>query len=282
MLIYDFSQALYGGVYSLKKNSEINKENFRAYLLCAIIKVHLKFNKEHGKDIVLALDGPSWRKDVFSYYKHKRKKKREDEDVDWNNVFEIFEEIIQEFKENLPYKIIKVDGAEGDDILAILSKLSKQNVILVGVDKDYEQLQMFDHIKQYNPIKETFMEFQKQDIPYNLFSLISRGDTSDGICSIINPNDCFAKNIRQKPLREVYIKEAFEAAKKGNLENFLGKNVYKRFEENRQLIDFRYIPEEIQKKVVDKYINYPKKKNNLVQYIIDNNLNQFTSDVMKL
>lgn len=282
MIIYDFSQALYGGVYSLKKNSEINKENLRVYLLSAVLKIHLKFKKEHGKDIVLALDSTSWRKTVFSNYKHKRKKKREDEEIDWNAVFVIFEEIIQEFEEHLPYKIIKVDGCEGDDLVFVLSKFCEGTVVIVGIDKDYEQLQMFDHIKQYNPIKEIFMKFDKKETAYNLFSLICRGDTSDGICSIINPDDCFVKNIRQKPLREVYIKEAFEAAKKGELKEFLGEKVYKRFEENRQLIDARYIPKDIQEKVVDKYINYPKKKNNLIHYLVEHNLKQFTEDAMKL
>lgn len=282
MIIYDFSQALYGGVYSLQKNSEINKENLRIYLLSAVIKIHLKFNKEHGKNIVLALDSTSWRKTVFSNYKHKRKKKREDEDINWNEVFAMFDEIIKEFEENLPYKIIKIDGCEGDDLVAVLSKFSKENVVIVGIDKDYEQLQLQNHIKQYNPIKEIFIKFEKDETAYNLFSLICRGDTSDGICSIINQDDCFVKNIRQKPLREVYIKEAFEAAKKGELKEFLGEKVYKRFEENRELIDFRYIPKDIQEKVVDKYINYPKKKNNLIHYLVEHNLKQFTEDVMKL
>lgn len=283
MLIYDFSQALYGSVYSLMSHEgEITKEGLRIKLLDSVIKVHQRFKNEHGKDIVLALDSVSWRKKIFSLYKHKRKKKREEEKINWDDVFVMFDSIIEEFDKYLPYKIIKVDGCEGDDVIAILSKYIKDDVLIVGVDKDYQQLHLNENVKQYNPLKNSFIEFEKEDIPYNLFKMICRGDDSDGICSIINSDDCFAKNIRQKPLKEVYIKDAFNAAKQNELKEFLGKTYYKRFEQNRTLIDFRFIPEDLRKKVIDKYINYPKKKSDFYGYIRDFDLKNFTTDVMKL
>ena len=57
------------------------------------------------------------------------------------------------FKENLPYKMIEVYGAEADDIIATLCKhFQDEKIMIVSGDKDFIQLQTYPNVKQYSPI----------------------------------------------------------------------------------------------------------------------------------
>lgn len=275
MIIIDFSQLLFAAVYNemkLEKTKEPTEDGIRVIILNKIQYIRQKFLREYGKETVIAIDNGSWRKDVFEEYKYKRKKNREKDELDWKVINGYFNTIKSEIKENFSYKVIDISGAEGDDIIAVLSRYVKEPVVIVGQDKDYFQLHNKRDLVQYCPIKDVFLEFHAEDIPYNLFSHICRGDSSDGIPSIINQKNCFIKGIRQKPLKETYIKEAFNYTVKGMLEEFLGPENYKRFQENKVLIDFRCIPEDIKGSIISLYDNYEIKPNNAYKYLLEQNL----------
>lgn len=276
MIIMDFSLSLHQNVHILDKlGEEINKENLRIRLLDSILYVSKRFKEDYGNEIIIALDNSSWRKSFFSNYKSKRKEKRKEDKFDWDSIHKYFNEIIEEIKENLPYKVIKVYGAEGDDIVAVLANYFKNTsnyTLIVGPDKDYAQLHRLPNVKQYCPIKNQFLNFENDEIMRILFTHICRGDSSDGIPSILNDKDCFVNGIRQKPLKQVYINEAFEHALKGGLKEFLGSEKFKRFEENKTLIDFRSIPEDLKEKIISGYEKQKHVKNNIYKYIVQNDL----------
>lgn len=275
MIIFDFSQLLYGAVYSdmkLQGTKEPSERGIRIYVLNKIQYLREKFDYEFGEETVIAIDANSWRKEVFSNYKFKRKKTREEDALDWKVINGYFNNIKKELKENFSYKVIDVNGAEGDDIVAILSRRSENPVIIIGQDKDYFQLHNRSDLKQYCPVRNEFISFDVKDITYNLFSHICRGDSSDGIPSILNLSNCFVNGVRQKPLKETYILQAFEYAMKGQVEEFLGPERFARFKENKVLIDFRSIPLHIKSSVLDLYENYETPSNNVYKYLIQQNL----------
>ena len=280
MIILDFSYSLHYNVHKLDKLGEdLTKENFRIGLLNSLLTFVKKFKFDYGTDIVVALDGNSWRRGAFTHYKFKRKEQRKKDKHDWKEIHNFFDEIIDEFKEVLPYKFLRLEGAEGDDIVAVLARYTKEKVIIIGSDKDYMQLQLDDNVYQYCPMKDDFLSEEKKDIPFILFHHIMKGDSSDGIPSVINPSNCFFEGVRQKPLTEIYIAECFEEAKKNNLETFLGEEKYKRFKENKNLIDFRCIPEELQNRIIESFENYGDIKNDMYKYIAEKNIPQFFDEI---
>jgi len=277
MIIFDFSQLLHNAVHSdmkLQGTKEPSERGITIYILNKIQYIRNKFANEFGKETIIAIDSGSWRKDVFPNYKFKRKKTREEDKLDWKIIHSYFNNIKSELKDNFSYKIIDINGAEGDDIVAVLTKNSKEPLVIIGQDKDYFQLHGKRNLKQYCPTKDIFLNFNIEDIPYNLFNHICRGDSSDGIPNILNPSNCFVEGVRQKPLKETYIKEAYSYTIKGQLEEFLGPTVFGRFQENKKLIDFRMIPDEIKEKIIDAYENYEIKPNNVYKYLIEKQLTE--------
>lgn len=91
--------------------------------------------------IVVAVDSRSWRKDLFPAAEYKGTR-TSDNSVDWNNVFNIFEEF-QSILESKGVIVHKVAGAEADDILfgwsTQLNNEGKNCIVWTG-DRDLIQL----------------------------------------------------------------------------------------------------------------------------------------------
>src|SRR5262249_33637548 len=104
-------------------------------------------------------------------------------DLDWPAIFEMVDEIKQEIEFYLPYKMIKVAGAEADDIIAVLTKkYHSQGVLLLANDHDFIQLHRYPGVKQWNPVRQKWIR-EKDPVRY-LQEHIIRGDAGDGIPSI--------------------------------------------------------------------------------------------------
>lgn len=284
MIIFDFSQLLHFSLHSSMKltgSKEPDINTMRIIILNKIQYFRGKFKSEYGEETIIAVDNKTWRKEVFPNYKFKRKKNRDEDLMDWKEIHKIFTTIKEEIIENLPYKVIDVTGAEGDDVIFILTLAYKNEPILIlSVDKDFEQLHINENVKQYNPSFDKSVDYDRSAIVYNLFSHIAHGDSSDGISSIISDSDCFVNAVRQKPLKTAYIQQAFEEAKKGNLEKFLGTKRFARFQENKTLIDCRCVPEFVKTKILEAYSKYEVKPNNIYNYLVDKNLTkQFFQEI---
>ena len=256
----------------LKQNSrmEIDESLLRHMAINSIRSYVSQFRSTYG-EIVIAYDSRNnWRRNVFPYYKVNRKKDRDSSALDWHTIFASFDKIRAELKENFPYRIVDVDCAEADDIIAVLSKRfhSEQKILILSTDKDFLQLQKYDNVSQYSPITKTFIKTNSPE--RYLKEHIIRGDAGDGVPNILSADNIFLIDERQKSVMakklEVWLDQPWE--------EFCTTDTMKRgWSRNVSLIDLTSIPKEIEDNInraYDEAVPQPRKK--LMNYFIENRL----------
>ncbi len=271
MILVDLNQVLLAGLMAQIANHKGKlDESLIRHMVLNIIRNHIKnFRKEYG-EIVLCCDNRKyWRKEFFPFYKASRKKNREKSDLDWHLIFDILAKLKQELKENFPYKVIDVEGAEADDIIGTLVPIyaPHQKVLILSSDGDFLQLQMYgENVKQYNPSQKKFV---KSDNPLlELKEKIIRGDKGDGIPNIFSPSDCFVRDLRQKPITQ----KGIEKYLKENYGDWEDENAKVGFSRNQTLIDLRNIPGDIKEKIINTYEETKPAKGKLLNYFIEHKL----------
>jgi hypothetical protein len=235
------------------------------------IRAQVKNFKSKYPNVIIACDNRHyWRKAEFVFYKSHRKNDREASGLDWNMIFGTMNVIRDELKENFPYKVIDVHMAEADDIIAVLSaRLSPHGpVLILSSDKDFGQLQKYPGVSQYAPGLKRFV---KIDNPTTFIrEHIIKGDRGDGIPNILSPDNCFAAGDRQKPISS---KKLNEWVNKTPEEFCTTEEMLRGYKRNQRLIDFDYIPTDIQTNIVAAYEAAeiaPKQK--LLDYFVANKM----------
>lgn len=272
MILVDLNQVLISGLMVQiggQKNVKI-EEGLIRHLSLNILRSHVKqFGSKYG-EVVLCCDNKKyWRRDYFPFYKAHRKKAREKSDLDWHLIFNILDTIKQELRDYFPYKVIDVDGAEADDVIATLAKeySAKEDVLILSSDGDFLQLQQYKGVQQYNPTQKKFVTSKHPLI--ELKEKIIRGDRGDGIPNILSPSDCFVKEERQKVIREGKMNYFMET----NADSFEDETAKFGYSRNKTLIDLNCIPEELRNSILHTYQNTKgKPKNGLLNYFIEKKL----------
>ena len=275
MILLDFSNIIVGSIMIAHKTSyeeKITEDFIRHLVLNSIRNYRVKYRQKYGEIVICTDCRSSWRKEVFPQYKANRKIKREkqhtQDGMDWSALFKTINDIINEIDTHFPYKVIAVPHAEGDDVIAVLSKNIQENSIIISSDKDFSQLHKFNHIKQYSPIQKKMITTSN---PYKyLKEHIIRGDKGDGVPNILSNDDCIVNGERQKPIT----KKKLAVWMKEDLSNGNGLSV--NWKRNQTLIDFDYIPENISSGILDSY-NKEKLENEMpgqfTNYFVKNRLN---------
>lgn len=272
MILLDTSPVFHSSVAVMARTGEFGSTTELSFLrhlfLNQIRSFRSKFHKNYG-ELVLALDSRSgyWRKELFPFYKAQRKEMREHSLIDWKTVFAHFDIIIQEMRDFFPYKIVQVDKAEADDIIAVLSKEEGKHLI-VSNDKDFRQLHRKD-VSQFLP--GTQKKEQIPDPETFLFEQICRGDKIDGIPNIRSAPDSFVKKVRQKPCTESFITSLLR--NQNQIDSILSDEELQRWKENKKLIDLSEVPDDLKEKIHDAYTNAPVRgRNKLFEYLASRNL----------
>ena len=271
MILVDLNQVLLSGLMAQISNQKGVKldENLVRHLILNILRMHIRnFRKDYG-DVVLCCDNRKyWRKEFFPFYKAGRKKTREKSDLDWHLIFDMLAKFKLELKENFPYKVIDVEGAEADDIIGTLTPrhASQEKILILSSDGDFLQLQKYPNVKQYNPAQKKYVK--SVDPQLELKEKIIRGDKGDGIPNMFSPSDCFVRDLRQKPITkgviEKYLKEDVSDWNETDKANFT---------RNATLIDLSLIPSEIKEKIINTFDEtVPAKRNKLLNYFIEHKL----------
>ena len=271
MILVDLNQVLLSGLMAQISNQKGVKldENLVRHLILNILRMHIRnFRKDYG-DVVLCCDNRKyWRKEFFPFYKAGRKKTREKSDLDWHLIFDMLAKFKLELKENFPYTVIDVEGAEADDIIGTLTPrhASQEKILILSSDGDFLQLQKYPNVKQYNPAQKKYVK--SVDPQLELKEKIIRGDKGDGIPNMFSPSDCFVRDLRQKPITkgviEKYLKEDVSDWNETDKANFT---------RNATLIDLSLIPSEIKEKIINTFDEtVPAKRNKLLNYFIEHKL----------
>ena len=252
MILVDFNQVAISNLMEQIGSSKtpVDESLVRHMILNTIRTYVKKFKAEFGPNIIIACDNKKyWRREIFPYYKANRKKSRESSGHDWNSIFECLNKIRDELREYSPYKVIEVDTAEADDIIAVLSikHSANEKVMILSSDKDFAQLQKYPNVEQYSPILKKFI---KEPLPSaQLKQLVIRGDKSDGIPNILSKDDVFVEGVRQKPITEAKIINWMNQKP----EEFCTEEMLRNYNRNEMLIDLTRIPENLKQNIIDTY-----------------------------
>lgn len=258
------------------KTRDVNENLVRHIVLSNLL--HLKKKFSECDEIVLAADDKNyWRKDLFPYYKAHRKKWREESEYDWNQIFNFLNKIRDEISSVFPYKVIRVNKAEADDVIATLSmhkSVSGEGTIIVSADKDFIQLQNFDKIKQYSPFAKKFLNHSNPS--EFLREHIIQGDKGDGVPNFLSCDDTFVSGKRQKPIT----RDKLEKWLKLEPHLFCDDLMFRNFKRNESIIDLTKIPTDISESILNTYKNYVlPDRSKLFSYFVNNQLNLLLEDL---
>ena len=276
MILVDLNQVLLAGLMAQIANAKNVKleESLIRHMILNIIRSHLKnFRKDYGEVVLCSDNRKYWRKEFFPFYKAGRKKSRKNSDLDWHLIFDMLAKFKVELKENFPYKVIDVEGAEADDIIGTLvpRHIMHEDILIISSDGDFLQLQMYNGrgpytVKQYNPTQKKFLvsENPMEDLKQKIIN----GDKGDGIPNILSPSDTFVREIRQKVMTEAKLNKFMSQ----NYNEYDDENARIGFSRNQTLIDLRNIPDDIQSKIINNYEETVPVKGKLLDYFIANKL----------
>ena len=271
MIIVDLNQVMISNLMMQlgnHTNAQIDEGMVRHMVLNALRSYKTKFSEEYG-ELVIACDNTNyWRKQLFPYYKANRKKNQEKSEVDWKAVFETMNKIRAELKEYFPYKVVDVESAEADDIIATLvSDNVFEKILILSGDKDFIQLHVRPWLKQYDPVRKKWIQ---HDTPERyLLEHVLKGDSGDGIPNVLSSDNCFVVGERQKPLTQKKIDALIELGLDGKFDHSLARN----YARNKQLIDLNMIPEDVKVRILECYNSQESKgRDKMFNYFIANKL----------
>jgi len=268
MILIDYSQVSLAAILTFQrelKGNEAEVKNLIRHVTLSTIKSYKKkYGKEYGQ-VVIACDGRKyWRKEVFAHYKANRKKSRDASDLDWKLIFDTLTEMREDLAKYFPYKVVHVERAEADDVIAVLTKYVQENeliqeglveeaqkVLILSSDKDFKQLQLEWDVKQWSPMVKKFITASKSEIKDWMNEHIAKGDSGDGVPNVLSADDVFIVGERQKPVSAKRLEE-FKA---------LGREACRtddertRWDRNIRMVDFAYIPEDVSAEITTAYLN---------------------------
>jgi hypothetical protein len=269
MILVDLNQVLLAGLMAQIANQKGKlDEHLIRHMVLNIIRTHVKnFKAEYGEVILCCDNRKYWRKEYFPFYKANRKKTREKSSLDWHLIFDMLAKFKAELKENFPYKVIDVEGAEADDIIGTLvpRHAPHEKILILSSDGDFLQLQQNYNVKQYNPSQKKYVVSPNPIM--DLKEKIIRGDKGDGIPNVLSSSDCFVRDLRQTPITQKVLDKLMR-------ESYLEQTetIKANFVRNATLIDLSFIPVEIKEKIINTYEETKPAKGKLLNYFIEHKL----------
>ena len=236
--LVDFSQIVIGSYMSASKFTSVDMDVIRTAVLNTLRLYRTKFVSEFGELILCCDDRKSWRKELFPNYKASRKKTRSAAPIDWDNLYECLNQLKEELSEWFPYKVLQVEKAEADDIIAVLVGLANERTLILSSDKDFIQLHHFN-VRQYSPIQKKFVV---GDAKWSLHEKIIKGDVGDGVPNIMSDDNVFIdEGRRQKPITKKKVDAWYEL----DQDMYCDAEMLRNYNRNKQLVDLGEVPASI-------------------------------------
>ena len=315
LILVDFSGIFYRYViphyHKLEREQKdmhgapLNLEDIYNFGRESILRVLINYRNKLGKsgsfsDIVLCADSYSWRKDKYDFYKRERSEAKDESDFDWDAFYAFMDKLLYELRDIFNIGTIKVNGAEGDDIIGtLIHEYHDQfkRMIIISSDHDFKQLFKYKCVKIYDPQINDYIE-RVSGSKYKLAHILM-GDRGDGIPNVFTRADHYinpkynkdGKKERAVSFGEVKFESLFGSdidseTKKQNLEEIKNNNK-KRFKQNKTLIDLSCTPKHIKLLIKEQYkfIKLSKRKNKMcrktiMDYLKEHRLRDIRKDII--
>lgn len=294
-ILVDFNQVMIASVSVAASipNAELNPDMIRHLFLNSVVSYKKKFGPKYGEIVICCDAGNNWRKKVYAYYKAKRAQGRAESPLDWEMIFATLNMIHDEIDEFFPYKVIRVDGAEGDDVIAVLTKFILENeltwrgleetvpeILIISSDRDFIQLQEHGNVSQWSPMfKKMITEANPREYRFNK---IIGGDAGDGVPNIFSDDDTFVtEGKRQKPATEKRTAPILAAILAGNP---VPPEVEVNFDRNKKMIDLVDLacPQDIVDAIIARYKTANQApRGQLLNYFMKFRLKNLSKDIDK-
>jgi len=293
VILIDYSQVIISNLMAeIGGRSDVAIDvNLLRHMVINTIRSHkLKFEGEYG-ELVIACDSRHyWRKQYFPYYKANRKKAREDSKFNWQEIFDAINLIKKELAAIFPFRVIEVDGAEADDIIASLVYWSLDNdvregtlipdpkpLLIVSGDHDFNQLQKYKHVKQFSPVLKKFVKAETTPEEYIIQHII-RGDKGDGVPNVLSNDDSIVSGERQTSISTKKLEEWIKDPTTMPTDDNFKRNYHR----NKILVDLSMIPKEIQEQIINTFTEYPlRDKGQLLNYFMSNRMKQMIEHIQE-
>ena len=276
MIIIDYNGIAISNIVTQKL--DIDENLIRHMILNSIRLYRSKFKDKFGEVVITGDAGNNWRYKAFPQYKASRKKNRATSKMDWNEVFRVTNMVWDELTETFPYKTLKIDGCEADDIIGVLAYNTQEfgqheNVMIVSADKDSVQLQKFDNVSQFSPMQKKYIKVEHPR--KQLLELILKGDTSDGVPNVLSGDNVFVNGDRQTPLRKPIMEALMEDP------SSQGPEVLRNIQRNRKLIDLISTPQDLKDQILDSFYSQDKYENRskVFPYLVEKRCRRLIDDI---
>lgn len=272
MIIVDYSGVAIANLFAMRIS--VSEGLVRHCILNSLRLYNAKYRREYGQMVLACDGGGTWRREMFPQYKASRKAARESVDIDWKEFFRILGNVRDEIRENLPFKVVHLQGVEADDIIATLTDSTQEfgkhePVMIISSDKDFVQLHRYKNVRQYSPMAKEFVK-EKDPVRY-LQEHVLRGDTGDGVPNVLSPDDVFVSGGRQTPLRAKVIDEWI--SNWDSLQSKMTTEQYRNFQRNQALIDLTKIPSTKKSEIINTFESV-KPASNTLNYLVEKRCSQ--------
>ena len=270
MILLDFSQTMIGSFMAMGKGNVVVEEDLLRHTVLNTIRQYKQthrhiYDSGMGGLVICCDSAKNWRKDSFPEYKANRKKKREDDTTDWKSLFQFLDEMIEDLRNYFPYKVMRVERAEADDIIAVLNEYVATNpTLIISSDKAFIQLQKYEGVQQWSPLTKNFV---KGDPEASLWEKLIKGDTGDGVPNILSSDDTFiTEGKRQRPITTKKL-ELWKEDRSSWTEE-----MHRNFHRNETMVDLSKTPESIRINITNQYRQQTPKHGRLMEYFVDKRL----------
>lgn len=284
MIIVDYSQIIISTLMAEigSRNDVPIEVDLLRHIVTNTLRSHRqKFGRDYGEMVIACDSKKYWRKQQFPYYKANRKKAREDSGFDWPAIFDAINLIKEELRAVFPYRVIEVEGAEADDVIATLVEWSSENdvkegalfsepspLLIISGDHDFIQLQRFKHVKQFAPVQKKFVKPDTTPERYVLEHII-KGDKGDGVPNVLTADDAIVNGERQRPVSSKKMSEWVDDPSTMPTDVIFQRN----FDRNKMLVDLSCIPKSLKEEIINTFVNTPAgDKSKLLDYFIKNRM----------
>ncbi len=233
------------GEIDLSKD-EIFFDIMRRQFITNTKRLKYKYNV-HFQHIFFIKDSPTeinWRRNIYKEYKMNRKNtKYKSRSFQLGNLFKrIYREIFPMLEEKFKINIIQIHHAEADDTISVIAKSLPNDVTIYIISSDTDYLQLLTRERIYIYTLSGKLVNDKLDgktAQEKLLYKVMYGDKTDNIPPCL-PNTKLIKYYLENP--SYLLKELRD-----------NKEIFDKFNRNRVLIDFTFIPESIKNNILEAY-----------------------------